>query len=203
MEIWLFVDAGKVAVDLVDGGRDLRVQAQALVLHFLVGRADLGGQAVGLAQQVLARGRIGRLAGHGIHAGEEVRQARGDAHGAVGEQVVDLGDLVELGLQLGAAALRADQLLVQEAVVAAHHGVHLDAAADEAIAGRLGAGGRDHDALTVVTDRGGIVDVVAGGRQARLGRVQPAQCQFVQIHADNAPYVTATDISGYPINGSR
>ncbi|MCY1518006.1 hypothetical protein D9M68_527110 [compost metagenome] len=197
------VDAGQVAVDLLHGGRDLRVQTFTLILHFGVGRPDLRRQAVGLAQQVGTGCRIRGLAGHGVHAGEEIVQAGRDADGAVGEQVVDLGDLVELGLQLSAAALRADELLVQEAVVAAHDGVDLHAAADVTVAGGLGAGGGNHDALTVVTDRRGVVDVMTGGCQACLGRVQPAQCRFVQIHADNAPYLTATDMTGYSINGRR
>ena len=187
------IDAGQVAVGLFDHGANLGVQAQALVLHFLVGRTDLGRQAVGLAQHVRARGRVGGRIGGRVHAGEEARKRRRDADGAIREQVVDLRNLIELRLQLGAAALRADQLLVQEAVVAAHDGVHLDAAPDEAVAGGLGAGGRGHDALAVVADRGGVVDIVAGRGDARLRSVQTAQRQFIQIHADIAPFVTAAE----------
>ena len=187
------IDAGQVVVGLFDHGANLGVQAQALVLHFLVGRTDLGRQAVGLAQHVRARGRVGGRIGGRVHAGEEARKRRRDADGAIREQVVDLRNLIELRLQLGAAALRADQLLVQEAVVAAHDGVHLDAAPDEAVAGGLGAGGRGHDALAVVADRGGVVDIVAGRGDARLRSVQTAQRQFIQIHADIAPFVTAAE----------
>ncbi|CFO03875.1 Uncharacterised protein [Bordetella pertussis] len=181
------VDALQVAVGLLDRGRDLRVEAVALVFQLLVGGIDLGDQAVGLADHVGAHGRIGRLGGRRVGAGEQARERRRDADGAIAEQIVHLRHLREVGAQLGAAALRADQLAVQEAVVLARHGIHLHAAAEKALPGLAGAGGRGDDTLAAVADRRGIVDVVAGRLQAGLRSVQAGQRQVVQIHASNAP----------------
>jgi hypothetical protein len=163
-----------VGVDQVDVGLDLAVHAVADFFQARVDLLEAGRQRFRRGQQGLARRDRGAVAGHVLHAGEEVLDRRRQAGGGVGQQVVDLADLGVIGIEGGARGGGRAHLLVQEIVAVALDLGDLGAGADETGAGLHRGRGRLHHALAAIAFDVGVGDVMAGRRQRGLRCEQSA-----------------------------
>lgn len=174
-----------VVVDLRHRRLDLRVQAILKLLEVVARRLHLAGQRLRGGQHALARRRIGRRVRHSLHGREELLHQRRQAALLVGQQVVDLRNLVRVGRQLRAGGRGAAQLAGQEAVVDALDGDRVGALAVEARAGVLAARRRDDRVLARVTRGGRVAEVVADRRERVLRSVQARKTDIKERHVSD------------------
>ncbi len=166
-------DLGRVGVDLAHHRDELGVDPVAHFVQALVQGLETACQGLGAGQQRLARGTRVGAGGHALHGTEEFLQRRGQAGARVGEQVVDLLDLAEIRVQLGAARLGAQYLVGEVLAVGPFDGDDARALPHRPGAGHHGLLGRLDDLLAAITGGGGIDDVVARGDEPGLRRVDP------------------------------
>ena len=170
-----FGDLGGVGADGTDRVLDLALEAGAHVVEALGEILETGHEALGRGDHRLPGRDAGGVGRHFLHAFEEGGHRRGQAHGGIGQQVVDLADLGAVGVVLVELGLGGQHLIVQEAIVGALDGINLGPLAEEARPGKQGRVGALHGALTAVARRAGVGDVVAGHHQARLGGVEAGE----------------------------
>ncbi|MNT05180.1 hypothetical protein D3C72_1397910 [compost metagenome] len=157
------------------------------LLEVVAGRAHLPHQRLPRRQHALARCRIGRGVSHCLHRREELLHQRRQAALLVGEQVVDLGDLVRVRRQRCAGRGGAAQLAGQELVIDADHRGGVGAEAIETLAGVLAAG-RGHDGILARIAFGRrIGKIVAGRRQRVLRGVQAGKTNTEERHCALTP----------------
>ena len=174
-DVDLLVEIGdllRVAVDLRDGARQLRVDALAQLVVLLAGRVDLIRERLRAAHQRLARGGAARRVRHRLQAGEVARDALRDALGRIADEVVQLRDQRVIRAGRAARRLRVVHLRRQVLAVLARDGDGLNAVAEIARAGELTGRFLIRDLLERVARRRGVADVLSRRRQAPLGRIQ-------------------------------
>ncbi|MNN34433.1 hypothetical protein D3C81_1482390 [compost metagenome] len=139
--------------------------AAQLCVHALEPR----NQGFGTGQHGLARRRTARIIHQVLDALEETLDHRCQAHGRIGQHIVDLIHLGVIGIELAGAGLRGDHLRGEEVIKNAFDAVYIGAVTDVATAGQVLSTqrGLDHQ-LTAITRRLFIGNIVSGRRDTCL-----------------------------------
>ena len=184
-------------VDLLDHAGELGIDAAAQVAEAAVQGVHPGHQGLGGADHGLAGGNGTGIGRHLAHPLEERGQGGGKTGSLVRQHVVDLADLVEIGLELVLLGFRLEHLVVQELAEDAPHVAHVHAVADKAGAGELGSIGGLDGLLTAIAFGVDVGDIVLGGEDARLSRAQCADADSVDAcHGLCSPASNAFDRAG-------
>ena len=177
----------------IDGQRvELGIDGARLLLQPRIHGLEVLGQQARLRHQQLTtqqgRGVIRRL----VQRLEELVHAIGQAAAGVGQQIVHLGDVGQIGIEIGqhgdvTADLIDDELLGIAEDVRDHH-----AAADIARSGGLGpARGAGHR-LPRIAFSVGIDDVVTRDGQGQLAQLEPGYRGVDQVrHVSSLPHAAA------------
>ncbi|MNP02226.1 hypothetical protein D3C76_940740 [compost metagenome] len=152
-------------VDLVGHRTQLIVDVSALLLQLPGDGIEAAAQALGVGQQGLARGVVVGTAGQGLHGRKERLQGLGHTGTAVGQQLVHLGGLPQIGLRITVEGGRGLQLRVEVAVVHPTHVGQRSTGANEHIAVPNGVLGTLHSLLARVPDGIDVGNVVTGSHQ--------------------------------------
>ncbi len=171
------VEPGELLGEIVDLGDfvfDLAVDTVLHVLQVTVEGAKLRGHDVCGAEHALARSRVGGTGGEVFDTGEEILHQRREPGLAVGEQIVDLTDLSFVRLQAAGVAERVVELIGDELIELTLDLVDLHATADGVLA--------EDGHFPVVTGRVDVADIVAGGVQRVLGRVEATEADGIDAH---------------------
>jgi len=174
-DVDLLVEIGdllRVAVDLRDGARQLRVDALTQLVVLLAGRVDLIRERLRAAHQRLARGGAARGIRDRLQAGKVIRDALRDALGRIADEVVQLRDQRIVRARRAARRLRVVHLRRQVLAVLTRDGDGLNAVAEITRAGELTGRLLIRDLLERIARCRGVADVLSRGRQAPLGRIQ-------------------------------
>jgi hypothetical protein len=112
--------------------------------------------------------------------GKKFIQRRRKPGGRVGQQIVDLPDLRGLNFVCRLARPRAQHLTFEELIASARYRRHLRAGAKKSHPGERRRLRSLNDALTVITVRIGVGDIVAGGDELTLRGIDAGQSDIEQ-----------------------
>src|SRR5690606_14850795 len=187
----LVVHVGDGARELVDPGDGVADAARHLLLEGVelrLERAEALHEAVGLAQQGLARGRRGRVVGDVLHGIEERLQPGVESRLRAGEEVVEAPRQRVERRETRLPGERGAELPGGELVEYPLDGGDVGSAADVTVAEALAMARRELGHLAAVAGRVRVRDVVAGHLDRAPEREHPGQADVQQVrHGARSP----------------
>ena len=183
----LLVVFGDAAGELVDLPRQrIKLGVDHLVLLAQLGghRIEAVAQGLRLGQQQLPRGDITGLGRCGLQGREECGKDRADTGVAVGQQLVDAGDLVLEGDRVGLQRGGGLQLVVQVGTIDAAHIRQRGTGPQEPRTDIVRRARCLNRLLPRIATGSGVGDVVTGYRQCRLAGAQATQADGNQARHD-------------------